>query len=224
MAAADEQAAAAAERRQGESRFHTVFNHSPFGNKIIDAELTIHQANPAALAMLGLTRLDELVGHKIIEFAHPDHVQEWKTLQEQLWERKTPYFILETCLVRQSGSTFWCQVTSVLIEDEAGELGYTSLQDITPRKELEEKNERLNEAQQTILHLVAHDVKAPIANIRLLVDLLERGASASGPTSADSPLEPARLLQLIKEACDEAATLLNDVLCLGELEASKLEK
>jgi two-component system sensor histidine kinase VicK len=72
MAAADKQAKAA-EGQPSESRFHTVFNHSPFGNKIIDAELTIHQANPAALAMLGLTRLDELVGHKIVEFSHPDY-------------------------------------------------------------------------------------------------------------------------------------------------------
>jgi two-component system sensor histidine kinase VicK len=223
MAAADKQAATAASQ-PSESRFHTVFNHSPFGNKIIDAELTIHQANPAVLAMLGLTRLDELVGHKIVEFSHPDYTQEWKKLQEELWGHKTPYFILETCLVRQSGSTFWCQVTSVLFADEAGELGYTTLEDITPRKELEEKNKRLYEAQQTILHLVAHDVKAPIANIQLLVDLLERGASGAGASAADSPLEATRLFQLIKEACAEANTLLKDVLYLGELEAHKLEK
>ncbi|MGI4734444.1 MAG: PAS domain-containing sensor histidine kinase [Janthinobacterium lividum] len=223
MTAADQQAKAA-ESKPSEDRFHTVFNHSPLGNKIIDADLTIHQANPAALALLGLTRLEELVGHKIIEFAHPDHVPEWQKLQEQLWGHKTPYFMLETRLVRQDRSTFWCQVTSVLIDDEAGQLGYTSLQDITPRKELEGKNKRLYEAQQTLLHLVSHDVKAPIANIQLLVDLLERGASGSGFASVDSPLETARLVQLIKEACAQANTLLQDVLYLGELEATKLEK
>ena len=223
MAAADEQAKGA-ESKQSEPRFHAVFNHSPFGNKIIDADLTILQANPAALAMLGLTRLNELVGHKIIEFSHPDYKEEWKSLQEQLWGRKTPYFILETCMVRQSGSTFWCEVTSVLFDDEAGELGYTSLQDITPRKEMEAKNEHLYEAQQTILHLVAHDIKAPIANIQLLVDLLERGTSEAGTLSADSPLETARLLELIKEACEEANALLKDVLYLGDLEATPLEK
>jgi two-component system sensor histidine kinase VicK len=223
MAEADNQAQAA-ESKPSESRFHTVFNHSPFGNKIIDAELTIHQANPAVLAMLGLTRLDELVGHKIVEFSHPDYTQEWEKLQKELWGHKTPYFELETCLVRPDGSTFWCQVTSVLFADEAGELGYTTLEDITPRKELEEKNKRLYEAQETILHLVAHDLKAPIANIQLLVDLLERGASREGTTAVDSPLEATRLFQLIKEACEEANTLLKDVLYLGELDAHKLEK
>ena len=223
MAAADKQAAAA-KSNQSESRFHAVFNHSPLGNKIIDADLTIQQANPAALAMLGLTHLDELVGHKIMEFTHPDYVQEWQKLQEHLWGRKTPYFILETCMVRQSGTTFWCQVTSVLVEDEAGELGYTSLQDITPRKELEEATKRFYEAQETVLHLVAHDVKTPIAHIQLLVELLEHGASGSATIPADSPEETARLLQLIKQSCAEANILLKDVLYLGELEATKLEK
>lgn len=208
----------------GEPRFHAVFNHSPFGNKIIDAGLTIRQANPAALAMLGLTRLDELVGHKITEFSHPDYLAEWERLRVQLWEHKMPYFILETCLVRQSGPTFWCEVTSVLFDDEAGELGYTSLQDITPRKNLEERNKRLYEAQETIVHLVAHDLKAPVANIQLLVELLERGAGGTATGPADSPGETARLLRLIKQSCDEANALLKDLLYLGELEATKLEK
>ena len=34
-------------------------------------------------------------------------------------------------------SSFWCQVTSVLFPDEGGELGYTTLEDITARKNLE---------------------------------------------------------------------------------------
>ncbi|MFD1874422.1 PAS domain-containing sensor histidine kinase [Hymenobacter bucti] len=219
MVAADKQADGA-ESQPSESRFHTVFNHSPLGNKIIDAELTIHQVNPAAVAMLGLTRLDELVGHKIIEFAHPDHVPEWQELQKELWERKTPYFILETLMVRQDGSSFWCQVTSVLFDDEAGELGYTSLQDITERKELEQTNQHLYEAQETVLQLVVHDVKNPIANIQLIVQLLEHSASGSPSTASES----ARLHQLIKQSCEEANTLLKEVLYLGELEANKLKK
>jgi len=84
-----------------------------------------------------------------------------------------PNFRLETCLIRADGSSFWCQVNSTLFPDEGGELGYTILEDITERKELEETNKRLYDAQETILHLVAHDLRGPFATIELLTDLLE---------------------------------------------------
>lgn len=223
LKAADERAKAD-QCDPGEARFRTVFDHSPQGNKIIDSELTIRQANPAVVAMLGLTRLDELVGHQILEFAHPDFRADWHRLQEELWTHKTPYFVLETCLVRPSGTAFWCQVTSVLFADEAGELGYTTLEDIDARKALEVAHRRLYEAQETVLHLVAHDLKNPIANIQLLVDLLERDAGTASPTPASPAPETTRFLALIKDACAEANALLQDVLYLGQLEVTTLEK
>jgi two-component system sensor histidine kinase VicK len=121
-------------------RFRTVFEHSPLGQKIIDSELTILQANPAVVAMLGFTHTAELVGRKILDFAHPDHYADWHKLQMQLWAHETPYFVLETRLIRQSGSAFWCQVTSVLFPDEAGEMGYTTLIDVDEQKRRELAN------------------------------------------------------------------------------------
>jgi two-component system sensor histidine kinase VicK len=122
---------------QTQVRFRTVFEHSPLGQKIINSELTICQANPAIVAMLGFTHTSELVGRKILDFAHPDHRADWHELQAQLWAHELPYFVLETRLVRQSGSAFWCEVTSVLFPDEAGELGYTTLIDVDEQKRRE---------------------------------------------------------------------------------------
>ena len=39
--------------------------------------------------------------------------------------------------MRVDKSLFWCQVTSVLFPNEGCELGYTTLEDITARKNLE---------------------------------------------------------------------------------------
>jgi two-component system sensor histidine kinase VicK len=125
---------------QTQVRFRTVFEHSPLGQKIIDADLIIRQANPAVVAMLGFTQTADLVGRKILEFAHPDHYADWHRLQTQLWAHEMPYFVLETRLVRQSGSAFWCQVTSVLFPDEAGEMGYTTLIDVDEQKRREQAN------------------------------------------------------------------------------------
>jgi two-component system sensor histidine kinase VicK len=208
---------------QSQVRFRTVFDHSPLGNKIIDSDLVIRQVNPAVLVMLGFERAEELVGRQIIEFAHPDHKADWNCLQESLWAHKLPSFMLETCLVRQDGSSFWCQVTSVLFQDEAGELGYTTLEDITERKKLAITHKRLYDAQETIMHLVAHDLKNPINNIEVIVSLLQSHAGIVAIAPASEQQEVQKLLALAAQACGTANTLLKDVLYLGQLEATRLE-
>jgi two-component system sensor histidine kinase VicK len=223
QAAATEHQAGHERYEQSQARFRTVFENSPLGNKIIDADLLIRQVNPSVIAMLGFTRADELLGHKILEFAHPRFRADWHELQQQLWQHRMPSFTLETCLVRADGSSFWCQVTSVLFPDEDGELGYTLLEDISARKGLEDRLKRLYEAQETILQLATHDMKAPIAQIQLLGDLLQRevaGRHGEGPP----PPEMVHYLALIQRACAHANGLLQDVLFVGDLDAHGLQK
>jgi two-component system sensor histidine kinase VicK len=160
-----------AEPEGSQDRFRAVFENSPLGQKIIDPDLTICQANEALALMLGFERAEEVVGRRILEFAHPDHAADWIRLQERLWAHRLPNFSLETCLIRVDGSSFWCQVTSVLFADNGRELGYTTLEDISERKKLALSHGRLYDAQEAILHLAAHDLKAPVNNIRMMVDL-----------------------------------------------------
>ncbi|TGE23039.1 PAS domain-containing sensor histidine kinase [Hymenobacter metallicola] len=206
-------------------RFRTVFENSPFGQKIIGPDLVIRQANRMVLDMLGCTHLDEVVGHQIQEFAHPDYQADWRFLQERLWARKLPHFTLETCLVRTDGSSFWCQVTSMRFPDgEAGEeLGFTQLEDIRDRKALELSLKRLYDTQETIVHLVSHDLKAPIGHIQLLTDLLQRQVDAATLPTENVP-DTAHYLALIRRSCADAYKLLQDVLLLGSLEARDLRK
>ena len=134
-----------------------------------------------------------------------------------------PAFSLETCLVRADGSSFWCQVHSVLFPDDSTELGYTILEDISERKTLEASLKRVYDAQETILQLATHDLKGPIAQIELLVDLLQREiTSRSG--QAPPPPEMVHYLDLIQAACAHARSLLEDVLYVGDLDQNGLEK
>jgi two-component system sensor histidine kinase VicK len=212
------------ERRQ--VRFHTVFKNSPFGQKIITPDLIIRQVNRAVVQMLGCAGEEDLVGHKIIEFAHPDYQADWTFLQQRLWAHKLPYFTLETCLVRCDGSSFWTQVTSIRFPDGDDELGYTQLEDISDRKSLEFSLKRLYDAQETILHLITHDLKTPIAHIQLLTALLQRQVDAvtAVQPSACTVEDMSRYLSLIRQACADADKLLKDVLFLGALDASHLKK
>ena len=224
QAVAQAQQARCDEDEQRQARFRTVFENSPFGQKIITPDLIIRQANQAVVQMLGCAHQNEVVGRKILEFAHPDHQADWHFLQQRLWNHKLPYFTLETCLVRGDGSSFWCQVTSIRFPDGNEELGYTLLEDISERKELELSLKRLYDAQETILHLITHDLKTPIAHIQLLADLLQRQKAAPEAASAGSAVEARQYLALIRRACADATKLLQDVLLLGSLDANCLKK
>ena len=221
----DEQQKAADERyARSQDRFRTVFENSPLGQKIIAPDLCIRQANQALATMLGLKTPKKVVGRKIIDFAHPDFVQDWQQLQQQLWEHKKPYFVLETCLVRVDKSSFWCRVTSVLFPDEEGELGYTTLEDITTGKNLELANQHLYDTQETILQLAAHDLQAPISNTLLIMNLLRSHAGVRNITPVTDRQDVEGLLALVEQACGTANALLRDVLFLGQLEASRSER
>jgi two-component system sensor histidine kinase VicK len=199
---------------QSQRRFRTVFENSPLGQKIIAPDLTIRQANPALVAMLGFTRPDEVEGRRILDFAHPHYRADWHGLQEQLWTHQLPYFTLDTCLVRVDGALLWCQVHSILFADEGQTLGYTTLIDTTKHTELQASLKRLYDSQETILHLVAHDVRNPLAHIKLAVELLRR----------DEGHEMPRFLAIIEQAAVQAETILKDVLYIGELDAGQLHK
>ena len=204
-----------------QARFRTVFENSPFGQKIITPDLLIQQANQAVVKMLGCASAADVVGHEILEFTHPDHRADWHFLQERLWSHKLPSFTLETQLVRTDGSAFWCQVTSIRFPDGDEELGYTQLEDISDRKALELSLKRLYDAQETILHLVTHDLKAPIGHVQLLTDLLERQVHAA-TFATDNVEDSAQYLALIRQACANANKLLQDVLLIGSLDTTKL--
>jgi two-component system sensor histidine kinase VicK len=209
-------------RRQ--ARFRTVFENAPFGQKIITPDLTIRQANKAVVGMLGCAGEKDLVGHKIREFAHPDHQADWAFLQERLWAHQLPSFTLETRLVRCDGTSFWCQVTSIRFPDGDEELGYTQLEYISDRKGLELSLKRLYDAQETILHVVTHDLKTPITHIQLLADLLERQEDTAGQDEEKRAADTSHYLALIRRTCADADKLLRDVLFLGSLDASQLKK
>jgi two-component system sensor histidine kinase VicK len=207
---------------ESQVRFRTVFENSLFGQKIISSDLLIRQANPVVLQMLGCSSLGDVVGHQIQEFAHPDHRADWRYLQERLWHHQLPSFTLETKLVRGDGSSFWCQVTSMRFPDGGEELGFTQLEDISERKALELRLKRLYDAQETILHLATHDLKAPIGHIQLLTELL-KGQLDEAQLTPDQAPDRAQYLALIRQSCATANKLLQDVLLLGALDAAALK-
>lgn len=136
-----------AEYQQSQVRFRTVFEESAIGKKIINDQLQIIKVNKALLKILGYSEKD-MLGRLITEFAEPDFVPHWKRLQQELWTTAMSSFNFDTCLIGKDGLLVWVHVTTILIDDNGGRLGYTIIEDISERKELERLRDLVREQEQ----------------------------------------------------------------------------
>jgi two-component system, OmpR family, sensor histidine kinase VicK len=202
---------------ESQSRFETIFYKSKMGNKIIAPDLRILQINEVMQVMLGYSE-KEIVGTKIVAFAHPDFIHHWHELQENLWTKQIPSFQIETCLVKKDGSTLWCQVTSIIFRDNDINLGYTIVEDISKRKALELDLKKLYEYQETIMHMVAHDLKSPVNNIKSLSSFLKKNIEEIKSEKKEQMLS---FINLISDTCDQAYTIIKDLLLIGEFKSNQ---
>jgi PAS domain S-box-containing protein len=152
--------------QQTQVRFRTVFENSRLGNKIITPDLKILQVNSALVAMLGYARKEDIIGTRIMDYVPEGYQEHWKLLQSKLWHTKMPSFSLETCLRRKDGSTFWCQVTSILFSDEDETLGYTIIEDISVQHKLKEDRENF-------ISIASHELKTPLTSLQAYLQIMK---------------------------------------------------
>src|SRR5688572_20890054 len=153
--------------QESQLKFRTIFECSRFGNKILDSDLNILQVNPSLVAMLGYGSKKDLVGNGIMDFVPGDCQDSWRKLQKQLWEKSTPSFSLETCLIRKDGEIIWCQVTSILFLDHGKTLGYTIIEDVT-----EQRNMRLQ--KEEFISVASHELQTPLTILTAGLQLIGR--------------------------------------------------
>lgn len=206
---------------ESQSRFEAIFNQSMLGNKIINPDLKIMQVNEALQQMLGYTA-EELIGTKITTFSHPDYIPHWQKLQESLWEEKIPAFQIETCLRKKDGYYLWCQVSSTLFEDQDISLGYTVVEDISNRRSLELELKKQYDNQETIMHMVAHDLKSPLHNIQLAAQFLKENLEELLAKEKEQRREPFTFVDMIANTTQKALSIINDLLIIGEVESVNL--
>ena len=152
--------------QQTQVRFRTVFENSRLGNKIITPDLKILQVNSALVAMLGYDRKEDIIGTFIMDYVPEGYQEHWKLLQSKLWHTKMPSFSLETCLRRKDGSTFWCQVTSILFLDQDDTLGYTIIEDISVQHKLKEDRENF-------ISIASHELKTPLTSLQAYLQIMK---------------------------------------------------
>lgn len=102
------------------------------------------------------------------------------------------------------------------------------IMDITERKSaaeqikisLQETAElkRLNQLKDDFLSTVSHELRSPMASIKMAVSMLEVALKQAGLLNAE-PNRVAQYLQILRNECDREINLINDLLDLSSLEA-----
>lgn len=138
---------------EASERLRTVFDHAPIAISLVDLDGRVIDVNPAACAMLGLSR-DRLVGREAASVVHPDDVE----IAMELTSRQLDGERIEAefRLRRADGADLWVVSNATLYTPRGGNEPFviTMQVDITERRLLEDR----------LAHEATHDPLTGVLN------------------------------------------------------------
>ncbi|HTD41270.1 MAG TPA: PAS domain-containing sensor histidine kinase [Mucilaginibacter sp.] len=197
--------------KDDQKRFRTIFEESRLANKIISPDLSILLVNDALVRLLGYDTKEEIIGTHILDYSPPADHEHWKMLQKTLWNKETPFFSLETCLIRKDGTQIWCQVTSIVFPDNGALLGYTIIEDITDQH-------RLKLYKEEFISVASHELKTPVTSLQANLQLM--GRMLTSGTVVTEKL--AQMAQNAEKHVIKLSFLIRELLTSSKLEHGQL--
>jgi PAS domain S-box-containing protein len=155
--------------RQQQERWKATYEHAAIGIVELDADGRFLRVNEAICSITGLSR-EELLGLRLFAYTYPDD----RGVDEEMFRRQVlgeiGDYSLEKRFLRKDGRVIWIAVRSSSVRDAAGRFlyGVRVVQDITERKESEERQKRL-------IDELNHRVKNTLATVQSLATQTARG-------------------------------------------------
>jgi PAS domain S-box-containing protein len=216
--------------RESEDKFKYVFDYSVIGKSItlIDGEM---HANKAFCDMLGYS-VEELQKKKWEEITYPDDIEMNQKALDLVMSGEQETARLTKRYIKKDGSIMWGDLSTALRRDNEGKPLYyfTSLIDITERKNAEDQILELNESLEqrvkertaqleavnreleTFSYSVAHDLKAPLRGIDGYSHLLQEDYANKLDENGQA------FLKNIRSATENMNQLIEDLLAYSRME------
>jgi PAS domain S-box-containing protein len=204
-----EQLATEEQLKESQERFKIVFEQSKVGHKIINTDLKMVKINQALADMLGYT-IDEVTNTVILDYTHPDFMAYWYDLHDALWKKELPDFSLEACLIRKDGKQIWCVVHTIRFVDQGEVMGYTIIEDITERKQLERHKD-------DFISTVSHELKTPLTSLKSQCQLLMRHVKKNDDGVAN------QMTAGMDKQITRLTRLIQDLITVSRVESGKLQ-
>lgn len=173
---------------QSEARFRALTENNYDAIVMRDANRRMIYASPSVERLLGYSE-HELTNSVIDIYIHPDDVEIVKTTYEKMLKRPDVPFPISMRIRKRSGVYMWAEGTVTNMLNNPDVQGIVSnFRDITERKEGEIQREQItfdlierNKNLEQYAYIVSHNLRAPVANILGLANLIEM----QGVTGAD---------------------------------------
>ena len=173
--------------RESEQRYRALVNALPQAILVHDGVRCLF-ANPAALRLVGVATLEEVIDRPVLSFAHPDNLSLLEERTRRIIVQGEAAPPIEVQVIRQDGTLVWVETTGVRVDFGGRPAAQTLLQDVTARRERAEKEKafsaRLQQQSTVLLRLATDPLLASgdfIAGLHLIT---ENGARTLGVNSA----------------------------------------
>ena len=227
---------AAADLRESEERYRLVSENPLLGVGWASLTGEILNLNETFCDMLGYS-LEELKGMHYANITHPDDF-EWETaLFQKMHAGELDHYKVEKRYIRKNGQYIWVELNLSRVKNATGrEYCIGIIQDISQRKEIEERIQKLNEGLEEQIHRrteqlkaayaelesftysVSHDLRSPLRVINgfariLIQDMADRMKP-----------EEKEYMEIIGEKVVRMDTLIKDMLKLSTVDKTDLVK
>jgi PAS domain S-box-containing protein len=191
-----------AEKEKSETILHSV------GDAIVmvDLEMRIQYVNDAFIALTGYTA-EEVMGQPHMDLLAGEVMAEQSRQSLRLALDKGEVWQGEVTARRKDGRTYEAALTIAPMRDAAGRLvGYVSShRDISRFKDLDR-------ARSRFITNISHELRTPVANMKLYVHLLRKGMSAE---------KTERYMEVVSEQVERLEHLIQDILEMTGLDSGQ---
>ncbi len=206
-----------------EKRFRAMIEHSSDGVVLARPQQGgIFYASPACERVIGYTP-EELTGHHIVDFLHPDCQDEALRLRADLQLTPRKVIINEARIRHKDGSWRWVEMTrSNLLHEPSVRAVVINFRDITERKNAEAEHARLEqrlrqaekmEAVGRLAGGIAHDFNNILGGILGYAEMLVETAAEGSPQR--------RYAQNVLTAANRASGLVEQILAYSRSQRGK---
>jgi PAS domain S-box-containing protein len=219
-----------AELQETLAAFQGLFQQAAVGIAQVDLDGKYVRVNQKICDMLGYSE-DELLGHAVFEFVHPDHIPDAQEKYGALFRGDIQTFTVEKRYVRKDGTIIWGKRSTAAVKGPNGKVKYavSVLEDITEKRRSRDELEALveqrtselvsaNKELETFSYSVSHDLRAPLRGMDGFSQaLLEDYESSFDETGK-------RYLRYIREGTQQMGRVIDDILNLSRISRAEVHR